>query len=359
MDSGNYVLGNEVASFEREFADYLGTSAVVGLANGTDALHLSLRALGVGAGDRVLTVSHTAIATLSAIELAGARPVFVDIDAATFTMDPNVLEDTVRRLRRRAATAQPKALVVVHIYGQSADMPAILDVARRYDLFVVEDCAQCHGASCAGRKAGTWGDIAAFSFYPTKNLGTFGDGGAVATATERLASRCRALREYGWDRGRISQEAGMNSRLDELHAALLRVKLRHLDSDNAARRARAGIYDLGLAESGVGRPAVRDGAEHVYHQYVVRSERRDSLRSALERASIGTAIHYWPPAHQHPTFLRYRDEGSVLRETERASAEIVSLPMFPQLITTSVRQVINAILTWNADAETTIQVNDG
>lgn len=347
MEGARYILGAEVASFEREFAGYLGAAAVVGTANGTDSVNLALRALGVEPGDRVLTVSHTAVATLAATVLAGARPVLVDIDPDTYTMDPNALADAVRRERDRPRSeGRLKAVVVVHLYGQPADMPAILEIARREGLGVVEDCAQCHGAKLEGRMTGTWGDIAAFSFYPTKNLGAFGDGGAVATSDEKMAARCRALREYGWDRERISQEPGLNSRLDELHAALLRVKLRHLDRDNAARRAIAGVYDRTLAESTIEPPAVRKGADHVYHQYVVRSAKRGELRAALDRAGIGTAIHYTPPAHQHPAFLQFQDSERPLRETERAAAEIVSLPMYPQLTLEDARRVAEEFVRW-------------
>ena len=348
MEGNSYILGNEVAAFEREFADYLGTADVVGTANGTDALHLALRALEIGPGDRVLTVSHTAVATVAAIVMARARPVFVDIDLATFTMDPNALEDVLQReMRRSTVRERVKAVVVVHLYGHPADMPSILEVARRHGLRVVEDCAQSHGAALAGPKSGTWGDIAAFSFYPTKNLGAFGDGGAVATGNHLLAARCRALREYGWDRQRVSQEPGVNSRLDELQAALLRIKLRHLDHENAARRALASVYDRRLASSSVILPTVKPGAQHVYHQYVVRSAQRGALRTALERAGIGTAVHYSPPAHRHPAFADFLDHSDRLTRTEQAAAEVVSLPMYPHLAVEAAARVADTVAEWD------------
>jgi dTDP-4-amino-4,6-dideoxygalactose transaminase len=343
MDSGRYILGPEVEAFEREFGDSLGLPPAVGVANGTDALHLALRCAGVAAGDWVFTVAHTAVATVTAVVLAGAAPAFVDIDPATYTLDPNRLEDAAR-LDRGAGRA--RAVVVVHLYGHPADMPAVLDVARRHDLRVIEDCAQCHGAELHGRKAGCWGDVAAFSFYPTKNLGTFGDGGAVASRDEAVLARCRRLREYGWDRERLSAEPGLNSRLDELHAALLRVRLRHLAADNEARRAIAAAYDARLRGSAVRTPAVRPGAVHVYHQYVVRSADRDALRAALRQRGIGTLVHYAPPAHRHPAFRPYHDPGRPLGETERAAAEVLSLPMYPQLAAEDVGRVADAVAAW-------------
>lgn len=351
MERGWYILGKEVAEFEREFAEYLGAAEVVGTANGTDALCLALRAAGVRPGERVFTVSHTAVATLAAILMAQARPVFVDIDPAMFTMSPVSLEDAIRRAKQAPnSEGRLSAVVVVHLYGQPADMPSIIEIARRNGLSVIEDCAQSHGATLAGRKSGTWGDIAAFSFYPTKNLGAFGDGGAIAVGTATQASRCRSMREYGWDRERVSQEQGVNSRLDELHAALLRVRLRHLDRDNAARGSIAAIYNERLANTKITCPAVRPGAVHAYHQYVIRSPRRGALRTELDRAGIGTGIHYTPPAHQHPAFHRFLDDGIPLPETEHAANEIVSLPMYPQMTAAQANKVADEIIRFGTSA---------
>ena len=242
LESGTYILGPQVEAFEEEFAAYIGVRHGVGVANGTDALELALRAIGIGPGDAVFTVSHTAVATVAAIGRCGALPVFVDVDPSTYTMDPEKLASAIRSSDKRR-DIRPAAVVPVHLYGQMADMPAILDLSRAAGLKVVEDCAQAHGARLAGRRAGTWGDAAAFSFYPTKNLGAFGDGGLVATDDAALASNVRRLRQYGWSEARVSIRPGANSRLDELQAAILRVGLRYLDADNERRRATARLYD--------------------------------------------------------------------------------------------------------------------
>jgi dTDP-4-amino-4,6-dideoxygalactose transaminase len=338
LDSGWYILGAEVAGFEREFADYLGVGHAVGVGSGTDALQLALRACGVGVGDSVLTVSHTAVATVAAIGLCGAEPVFVDIDPATFTMDPERLEEEIRS---SPGGRRLKAVVPVHLYGLPADMAAIGEIARRHGLRVVEDCAQSHGASVRGRKTGAIGDIAAFSFYPTKNLGALGDGGMVATGDPDLAERVRRLREYGWEERYVSREAGLNSRLDEIQAAVLRVKLRHLDEDNASRRRIAGLYDSLLKDAGLILPCGRPDAVHVYHQYVIRSRERDALRGHLREMGIGTLVHYPVPVHRQPAYAA-RDGGR-LPLTERIAGEILSLPMYPELGGDSVRRVCAGI----------------
>lgn len=239
LDSGWFILGREVASFEQEFALYLDARFAVGVASGTDALHLALRACGIGPGDVVLTVSHTAVATVAAIELAGAVPLLVDIDPLTFNIDAERVEDTLKSIDRGdgpSPRGRVRAIIPVHLYGQPADMAAIIRVAARYGLKVIEDCAQAHGASIDGRKVGSWGNAAAFSFYPTKNLGALGDGGAIVTNDSEIADRVRLLREYGWRDRYVSSEVGMNSRLDEIQAAVLRVKLLNLDQENDRRR---------------------------------------------------------------------------------------------------------------------------
>ncbi len=342
LDSGWYILGQEGAAFEREFAAYLGAAHAVGVANGTDALQLALRAGGVGAGDMVFTVAHTAVATAAAITLCGATPVFVDIDPARFTLDPARLEDA---LARQDLPGRPRAIVPVHLYGQMADMPAILDIARRHDLLVVEDCAQAHGAALNGRRAGTWGDAAAFSFYPTKNLGALGDGGAVVTNTPALAEQVRLLRQYGWGEQRISQVPGGNSRLDELQAAVLRVKLAHLDEDNGRRRALASLYDRLLARTGLTLPCVVSGAAHVFHQYVVRSARRDACKAHLQAQGIGTLVHYPVPVHQQPAYSAVMKAAS-LPETERTAREVLSLPLYPELPHEDAQRVAEAVTDW-------------
>lgn len=339
LDSGWYILGKQVAAFEQEFAAFVGVRHCVGVANGTDALVLALRACGIGAGDAVITVSHTAVATVAAIELAGAEPLLVDIDPVTFTICPQAVEDAIKSYRGKAKL---KAIIAVHLYGHPAEMAAIQGLARRFDLRVIEDCAQAHGAKLAERRIGSIGDIAAFSFYPTKNLGALGDGGAVVTNDDDLAERLRLLREYGWRERYVSEIAGMNSRLDELQAALLRVKLQYLDEENAQRRQIAAVYDEGLKTSGLALPKCVGEAEHVYHQYVVRSDERDALKERLREQGIGTLIHYPVPVHLQPAYRHCAH--SALPETERAAREVLSLPMFPQLSDEQALQVCDAIL---------------
>lgn len=333
LRGGWYVLGENVSRFEAEFAAWLGlpAGAAVGVNSGSDALLLALLACGIGPGDEVIVPSHTAVATVAAVELSGGRPVFADIRPDTFTLDPASV--------RSALTPRTRAIVPVHLYGQTADMAAILEIARQHGLRVVEDCAQAHGARYQGRLAGTMGDLACFSFYPTKNLGAAGDGGLVVSGDPELAERARLLRQYGWRERYVSEVAGLNSRLDELQAALLRVKLPHLDGWNRRRRQLAARYDQLLAGSGVTTPAVAAGNEHVYHLYVVRSARRDALRERLAQAGIGAAIHYPVPVHWQPAYRRLAPTDGSLRETERAAGEILSLPMYPQMTMEQVERV--------------------
>lgn len=341
LASGWYILGQQVNEFEREFAAYLGAANCVGVANGTDALQLALRACGVGAGDVVVTVAHTAVATVAAIELAGAVPLLVDIDAQSFTIDPDLVAAAIETYR---GAGRIKAIIAVHIYGHPAEMAALTEIARRYDLKLIEDCAQAHGAMMAGRRVGGWGDVAAFSFYPTKNLGALGDGGAVVTNDAGLAQRVRLLREYGWRERYVSEVAGMNSRLDEMQAAVLRVKLRHLDEENWRRQMIAKAYDELLAGSGLRLPMVRDEVTHVYHQYVVGCERRDELRAHLRAQGIGTLIHYPVPVHWQPAYHnRVAVLGGELPVTERAARRILSLPLYPQLRDEQVARVCAAV----------------
>jgi dTDP-4-amino-4,6-dideoxygalactose transaminase len=343
LASGRYVLGPETRAFEREFAAYIGSRCAVGVASGTDALVLALKALALEPGDYVATVSHTAVATVAAIELAGLRPLLIDIEPGTCTLDPAQLERALADPPERPA-GRIAAVIPVHLYGLAADMSAILDLARRHDLRVIEDCAQSHGALLMGRRLGCFGDIAAFSFYPTKNLGAFGDAGAVLTDDPALAERVAALREYGWRERYVSEDRGTNSRLDEMQAALLRPKLRRLDADNARRQAIAGAYDQGLRGLGLGLPGRRAGATHVFHQYVLRSHGRDALRAALTARGIGTNIHYPVPVHRQPA---YRGRVAIgpggLKESERAASEVLSLPMFPQLGDREVSRVVAAL----------------
>jgi len=352
LESGWYILGKEVTAFEEEFAAYIGVRHAIGAASGTDALELALRACGIGHGDAVITVSHTAVATVAAIELAGATPVLVDIDPATYTMDPGSLESTLTELMRRPSPSvgRPKAIIPVHLYGHPADMPAIMSIAQRYDLAVIEDCAQSHGAVLGGGKTGAWGRMSAFSFYPTKNLGALGDGGMVVTDDADLAERARLLREYGWRERYISEMQGMNTRLDELQAAILRVKLRYLDEENEKRRKLAQRYDSLLADTALTLPLTRPDAVHVYHQYVVRSGRRDALRAHLRERGIGTLIHYPAPVHLQPAYRDRLPTAASLQQTQEAVRQILSLPIFPELSEELVGTIADHIAAWQRSA---------
>ena len=331
--SGWYILGPELEAFEAELAAYHGKRHAVGVASGTDAIELALRALGIGQGDEVVTVSHTAVPTVCAIERAGATPVLVEVDPVTYTMDPVAAA--------QAITSRTRALLPVHLYGHPADMTALSELAARHGLAVLEDCAQAHGARWQGRLAGTMGDLGALSFYPTKNLGACGDAGAVLTDDAALAERLRRLRNYGQRQRYHHVEPGQNSRLDELQAAILRAKLGHLDEHNAVRRQLAGEYTDRL--TGVVTPASRPEADHVYHLYVVRHPDRDALRSALTAAGIQTLVHYPIPVHLQPAYARLGRGSGSLPTTERLAREVISLPLFVGLEPAAVHAVAGAV----------------
>lgn len=335
LDKGWYILGDEVAAFEREFAAYIGVSHAVGVGSGTEALHVALAACGVGRGDEVITVAHTAVATVSAIELTGATPVFVDIDPEFFTLAPACLADAV--------TPRTKAVIPVHLYGQPADIGPILAFAEKHGLRVIEDCAQSHGALYGEKRTGSLGDAGCFSFYPTKNLGALGDGGMVVTDRKDLADRMRLLREYGWAERYVSHVPGWNSRLDEVQAAVLRVKLRCLDADNARRREVADRYDAELRGTSLRLPRRRAGCTHVFHQYVARSSDRDRLLRSLKDRGVGALIHYPVPVHLQPAYQGRIAGGDRLPRTEAAAAEILSLPMYPELDRKELETVIRAV----------------
>lgn len=332
LDSGWAILGPQVEAFETEFAAYCTAAHGVGVGSGTEALRIGLLALGVQPGDEVITVANAGVPMVAAIELASATPVLVDIDPITHTMSPEHLE--------QAITPRTRAVVVVHLYGQAADMEPILAVARAHGLKVLEDCAQAHGATYRGQRCGSMGDAAAFSFYPTKNLGAIGDGGMVVTSDAEVAHRARLLRQYGWERQYHSVLPGTNSRLDELQAAILRVRLGHLDAANAARRAIAARYTESLGEL---RPVgCQHDRESVFHLYVVQSAARDALRHWLQERQIGTGIHYPSPVHHQPAYAGIRIGPGGLAHTERAAREVLSLPLFPELGMDSVDTVIAA-----------------
>lgn len=331
-----YVLGPQLVSFEESFAAYCETAHAVGVGNGTDALSLALLAADVGPGDEVITVSHTAVATASAIARIGAVPVFVDIEAPFYTLDPSALAGVL--------SPKSKAIIPVHLFGQAADMDPILAFARNHGLVVIEDCAQAHGVRYKGRRVGSMGKFGCFSFYPTKNLGGIGDGGAVVMHDEDSSTRIRQLREYGWDSNRVSHDVGMNSRLDELQAAILNVNLKYLDYDTARRRAIAAQYDLALAGLGVELPQVRPDCEHVYHLYVIATDRRDALKAHLQSKNIEPGIHYAVPVHLQVAYHNSRQGVQVV--TERAAERILSLPMYPALRDDDVNAVCTAICQW-------------
>ncbi len=338
LHSGRYILGEEVACFEREFAEYLGARHCVAVANGTEALCLALKACGIRAGDEVVTVSHTAVATVAAIELAGAVPVFVDIDPVSRCMDHTLIE--------RALSPRTRAILPVHVYGQPAAMGEICAIARRHGLRIVEDCAQACGARIGDRKAGTFGHAAAFSFYPTKNLGAIGDGGAVATNDPEVSERIRVLREYGWKERYISSEQGMNSRLDEIQAAILRVKLPFLDAENARRREIAERFSRALDRELVIPPRPMPGTGHVMHLYVVESPERDALQAFLNEREIGTALHYPRAVHQQGAYMERIRGSENLPVTERLYDTLVSLPLYPELQDDEVERIRTALADW-------------
>lgn len=342
LQSGWYILGEEVRAFEAEFAAWLGTQAAIGCGNGTDALALALRALGVGPGMSVITVSHTAVATVAAIEMVGATPLLIDIEPHTYTMDPGELADVLAHPPRNVPPI--RAVIPVHLYGQPADLEQIVTASRRHGVPVIEDCAQAHGAAIAGRKVGTLAEIATFSFYPTKNLGALGDGGMLATQDAALGREIAALRQYGWHKHYVSDSVGVNSRLDELQAAILRVKLRHLDAQNERRRAIAAQYDTALHGTSLIPPARRENCTHVFHLYVLRSSERTAAQARLRNAGIGTGIHYPLPVHLQPAYRgRVALGPSGCRTTEVAAEQVFSLPIFPELSDAEVTQVCEAL----------------
>jgi dTDP-4-amino-4,6-dideoxygalactose transaminase len=335
LGSMRLFLGPNVQAFEQEFAAYLGVKHAIGVGDGTNALHLALRACQIGPGDEVITVSHTFIATAEAILLVGARPVFIDIDPVTYTMDINQIE--------RAITAKTRAILPVHLYGQCVDMDPILEIAKKHNLVVIEDACQAHGATYQGHKAGSMGTLAAFSFYFSKNLGAYGEGGMVTTNDAELAHKIRMMRDHGSQKRYEHQMIGWNARLDEMQAAVLRIKLPHLDGWNKRRHAIAEFYNQELTKLGIITPQEKQGNQHVYHLYVVRTQHRDLLKSCLEDAGIGTGIHYPIPIHQQEVFSEYGYHPVSLPVTEKIVNEIISLPIYPELTQDQAGRIIEQI----------------
>ncbi|MBW2292616.1 MAG: DegT/DnrJ/EryC1/StrS family aminotransferase [Deltaproteobacteria bacterium] len=335
LESGSLILADQVAAFEEEFARYCGAGYGVGVANGTDAIFLALLSLGIGEGDEVITVSNTAVPTVSAIVSTGATPRFVDIDPDTYLMDCSKVEDAVGEKTR--------CILPVHLYGQCVDMNALRDIANRHGLKLVEDCAQSHGASFAGATAGSMSDAAAFSFYPTKLLGGYGDGGMVLTSDEATDAKLRRLRFYGMDGRYYAKEHGYNSRLDELHAAILRKKLAHLDEYIAKRREIAGRYDRLLADTALVLPKIAPGNEHAYYLYVVRHEQRDRIVTELASREIFVNVSYPWPIHTMTAYESFGDGAGSLPVCEAVADQIFSLPMYPALTEAQQRVVVDAL----------------
>lgn len=345
IDSGDFSGGAAVADFESAFAAYCGSAHAVAVGNGTEALWLTLLAMGIGPGDEVITVPMTFIATVEAILMTGATPVFVDIDESTYTMDPEALEG--------ALSARTKLIIPVHLFGQSADMDAILEFARKHGLRVIEDAAQAHGAEYKSRKTGALGDAGCFSFYPAKNLGAFGEGGAITTTDDDLANKLRILRNHGQSRKNHHELMGWNSRMDSIQGAVLRIKLRYLDGENEARRNNARIYDAGLAMlPGVVYPQSVPDRIHVYHLYVIRIRGRGRMLDAMAANGIKCGVHYPVPAHLQPACVGLGYGSGDFPVSERCADEFLSLPMFPELTQQQIDCVVQSVRRFVQDSAT-------
>jgi len=335
LESTQFILGEEVAAFEREFAAYCQASESVGVNSGTSALHLALLAMGIGSGDEVITTPFTFVATVAAIRYAGATPVFVDIEPDYFTIDPAKIESAITRRTR--------AIMPVHLYGQPADMKPILEIARRRGLTVIEDAAQAHGSEYDGRRCGSLSEIAAFSFYPGKNLGAYGEGGALTTTRSDVATACRVLRDWGQEKRYEHRLKGFNYRMDGIQGAVLRVKLRHLEAWTEKRRQVARWYGEALNPGSVRVPKERPDCRHVYHVYVVRSDDRDGLRETLTKEGIQTGIHYPIPVHLQPAHEDLGYHAGNFPVAEAAAREVLSLPIYPEMNREQVRMVAAAV----------------
>ncbi len=324
LSSANYILGPNVTAFEQDLAKYLSCKNVIGCANGTDAIVLALKALGIGAGDEVITVSHSYFATSEAVALVGAEPVFVDIVESDFNIDVSKIE--------KAITKKTKCIIPVHLYGQSCEIEEVVKIANNHGLYVIEDCAQAIGAKYNGKMVGTFGNIGTTSFYPTKNLGCFGDGGALFTNDSALAEKIRLLRMHGSPKRYVHDIVGFNSRLDEIQAAILRIKLKHLDRWNQARKDTGDYFSSclsGIEEIVI--PSIKPNCTHIFHQYTIRTKSRDKLQEELKKKKIDTLIYYPIPIHKQKAFSYLKGRNYNLSVTERICNEILSLPMYPEL----------------------------
>jgi dTDP-4-amino-4,6-dideoxygalactose transaminase len=335
LENGEFALGSEVTAFEEEFAAYCGVRHAIGVNSGTSALHLALLATGIGPGDEVITVPFTFVATIAAICYAGARPVFVDIDPQSYTLNVNQIE--------KAISVRTKAILPVHLYGQPADMDPIMDIARRHSLVVIEDAAQAHSAEYKGRRVGGIGHLGCFSFYPAKNLGAYGEGGAVTTNNLEYAKAIKMLRDWGQEKKYYHSIRGFNARMDGLQGAILRVKIRHLDSWTEARRSNAILYNQWLSDSEVITPGEMLYTRHVYHLYVVRTQQRDTLQETLSRHRIQTGIHYPIPVHLQEAYADLGYKRGDFHTSEHVASEVISLPIFAELTEEEVARVAQGV----------------
>lgn len=336
LNSGNYILGHEVTGFESEFASYLNSNYCIGVNSGTDALLIALKALGIGLGDEVILPSHTAVATAAAVVACGATPVFAEVSTSSMTIEPASVASLISKRTR--------AVIAVHLYGFPCELDDLKQICKDSDLFLIEDCAQAHGAEYKGKKVGTIGDIGCFSFYPTKNLGAVGDGGAIVTNSPKLSEKCFALRQYGWDNHRVSNLSSTVSRLDEIQAAILRIKLPMLEENNKRRIEIAAKYRDGIDLGSVELPSEPENGKHVYHLFVIRIENRVKMLDGLNKLGIFPGIHYPKPVHMHPAFQAFTRAPNIsLKYTEDLSSTILSLPMYPELTDYEISRVIKGV----------------
>ena len=336
FDDGNYILGDQLKKFETNFANFCNVNYGVGVNSGTDALVLAMKSLNIGKGDEVITVSHTALATVASILIVGATPVLIDIDSTYFTMDPTLLNNAI--------TKNTKAIIPVHIYGQSVDLSKILKIAKKYNIPIIEDCAQATGALYRKRKLGSFGLISCFSFYPTKNLGAIGDGGMVLTNNKKIFERIIKLRQYGWDKNRETIEPGINSRLDEIQATILNVKLKNLQKDNLKRLKLANLYTKAFSKLGLDFPKIRPNTTHVFHLYVLKIQNRDKILRKLAEEKIFAGVHYKKAVHQQAGYIKFcRLPKNGLPITESLTSKLISLPIYPELTIQQCQKVINII----------------
>lgn len=342
-EKGRFILGEEVSAFEKKFSHYCGVRYGVGVGSGTDALYLALKAAGIGEGDEVVTVANSFVATALAISFTGAKPLFVDIDPKTYTMDPNHLELLLKHQKAKGSRRKIKAILPVHLYGHPAEMDSIMEIANRYELIVIEDACQAHGAKYGKKKVGSFGAMGCFSFYPTKNLGGYGDGGMVVTNHKRHDQNLRLLRCYGERKKYEHILKGHNSRLDEIQAAILRVKLKYLDQWNGERRRKAKIYTQMLSPLGVVCPSEKKGVRHVYHLYTIKTKKRDSLQTFLKKRGIETLIHYPIPIPLQKAYRELEYHKRDLPLTNQWSRKILSLPFFPEMKESEMEEVAEGI----------------